>query len=1060
MKPGDRLGRYRIVEEIGTGGLARVFRAVDDEERVVALKVLDPAGAEGDHAQRFDTEFRTVADLDHPNVVRVYEAGTTGGRPWIALEYIDGDDLETLIEGWIARPDPARFPVAERIFRGLCLALSHVHDRGLVHRDLKPANVLLTSEGEPKLSDFGVVKDLENSHVTQAGQLIGTIAYMAPEQISDDPIDGRTDLYALGALLYTMLCLRRPVEADSVAGYLTRHLSEIPTPPHELDPTVPRRLERICMRLLEKSPSRRYPSAQAVLRALAGGGSDALQRLYGREALLLRMTRQLEAGTGGLVIVSGPPGSGRTTLLAAFERLALEAGRSVQHIPGTLEPGSLPPTTSVLLLDDVDSASRSAVDLACRLARQGVQGDGSLVVVAESEEHPITHGWRWAAGIASWDLGPLGPRDLVALLRDAGVPTAPSTGLASRLANSQAAQPGTMRSLVNHLVSQGWLVPDGDGLRATRTVAAFREEDLPVPAELEQRLLRRFDQLDADERELIELLAVIGRPVSASLIGRCATRPARVPLVLDRLLDLGLVVTVEDADDITLRFAHPLVASVIRHHLTDSKRQQRHESIARTLQRQRRRSAASAEAAYHLASAGLVQEALPMLLKSARAEARKGAYPRVLELLDRAAQLESVASTQLDARAADKHRRESMALRGSALLAMGRWTDAQGPLEEALALARISENETDIGRSLCDLGRVLYRLGRYRRASSLLNQALDHQGLGDVRRGRALRAIGDIHLHQGNLDLAEQHFVRALEEAQRGRNRDAEARARRGLANIRGLKGELGQAAEQLDIADELLEPDGDNRVRAGILARSIELELAAGRLGYALHRADVLVDLVHTHQLSRRLPDGLAMAAQVRFAVGHEAEALAEARRALLFAGTQSQPSWDGMLRAVRVLLAGNALEGDPLASIDEARLPDSALHDPRGQATAVRARVLARHDKSEARALARRALSRPPAHWLLSHLQLTLDASLALIATGDEPEALMALDGLEGLLDERRSAGIRLDLLLAREAAGDHSRREEGRQLVRAIASSLSGRNRASWMARLDVMALLGTT
>jgi tetratricopeptide (TPR) repeat protein len=1056
-RPGDRFGRYRIESEVGSGGLATVYRAHDDDNRVVALKLLD-AWSTDEEMERFRREYDAVADLEHPNIVRVLETGQTHGRSWIALEYVDGEDLDEVLRRWKAQPDSSRFPTVERIARGLCKALAHIHDRGLIHRDLKPGNILVTAAGDPKLSDFGVVKDMEGSSVTEAGRLVGTIAYMAPEQIADEPLDGRTDLYALGAVLYTMLTLRRPIEADTVHGYLARHLTEVPPPPHELDPAVPPKLERVANRLLQKDPKRRYGTARAVIRALDATEGEAAQQLYGREALLLRWTRMLEAGQRGVVILEGPAGSGRSTLMRAFELAAQERGLTAHRLPHRVSDSAPVLDGDVLFLDDLEDAAPGALTHIERAVRNALSGAGPTVVLSQRTETAPARNWRWAASAEPWPLMPLRSRDLVALLRDRGVPTAPATGLAKRLAETVVAHPGALHALVDVLIEEGWLVPDVHGLRATRTVAAFREEDLPVPAATRRHMESVLTALDADESELIELVAVVGRPVGASLIGRCATRPARVPSTLDRLLEAELLTTVDDSDDVTLKLVHPLFGTVARRAMSAGRRQQRHEAIARALRRQRRRGASAREAAYHLAEAGLAHEAIPLLLRSARSEARAGRYSKVLRLLERANELEPAASAHLDARSIDKYRRDALSLRGSSLLATGRWQEALPSLEEALALARVNGEPAEVSRALCDLGRVMYRLGRHERARTLLTRALDHEGLGEVRRGRARRALADIHLQRGELDRSEELFHEAITEANVAGNRDGEARARRGYANVLGLKGDLGHAAEQLDHADELLDPDGDKRVRSGILARSIELELAAGRLGYALHRVDVLVDLVHTHQLSRRLPDGLALSAQVHLAMGNEQQAVAEARRALLFSGTQSQPSWDGMFRAVRVLLSTNTLDHDPLATLEQTRLPRAPLHDPRGQALALRARIAANTDKLHARDLAIESLARMPARWMLSHAARTLDAVHALIACGANDAAIAALDGLMTAVDPRRTTGLRLELLLARELARDDSRREEAQTLASNVAATLSGRHRDAWMARPGIAMLLG--
>ena len=175
--PGDRVGPYVLQELLGVGGMATVYKATDDTGGIFAVKILHPGKAQTDELRRFRREFLALRDLRHPGIVQVYQAGAHGDYPWIAMEYVDGSDLGSLVDRWMANPPPNRFPQVERLLRGLCEALSYLHDRGLIHRDLKPSNVLVTQSGEAKLTDFGVVKapGAFTTQLTVAGKLVGTL---------------------------------------------------------------------------------------------------------------------------------------------------------------------------------------------------------------------------------------------------------------------------------------------------------------------------------------------------------------------------------------------------------------------------------------------------------------------------------------------------------------------------------------------------------------------------------------------------------------------------------------------------------------------------------------------------------------------------------------------------------------------------------------------------------------------------------------------------------------------------------------------------------------------
>jgi serine/threonine protein kinase len=196
--PGDVLGQWALRASLGVGGMAVVYRA-DGPRGQAAVKVLHQGRVSADEVKRFQREFITLDRLDHPNVVRVYEAGQWNGFPWIAMELVEGTDLGTLLERWEQDPPVDRFARVETLFSQICDALAYVHEHGVIHRDLKPGNVLVGEDGRARLSDFGVVKDPEAfpTSLTMAGRLVGTVAFMAPEQITGESPDARADLYSL-----------------------------------------------------------------------------------------------------------------------------------------------------------------------------------------------------------------------------------------------------------------------------------------------------------------------------------------------------------------------------------------------------------------------------------------------------------------------------------------------------------------------------------------------------------------------------------------------------------------------------------------------------------------------------------------------------------------------------------------------------------------------------------------------------------------------------------------------------------------------------------------------
>jgi serine/threonine protein kinase len=256
-------GRYRIERELGRGGMAAVFLAHDEElERPVAVKLLaEHLAGDEDFRARFVREARLAGRLSHPNIVRVYDAGETNGRPFIVMEYVAGTSLA----------DTGRLPAARVVKLGVqaCAGLQHAHDAGLVHRDVKPANLLVRTDGVLKVADFGIARAAESTRHTQIGTLLGTAAYLAPEQIGGDDATPSSDLYSLGAVLYELLAGRPPYSFSSLAELAAKQSEGMIEPVGDLAPGVPREVEAAVMHALARDPQFRPPSATALGEELA-----------------------------------------------------------------------------------------------------------------------------------------------------------------------------------------------------------------------------------------------------------------------------------------------------------------------------------------------------------------------------------------------------------------------------------------------------------------------------------------------------------------------------------------------------------------------------------------------------------------------------------------------------------------------------------------------------------------------------------------------------------------------------------------------------------------------
>lgn len=341
---------YEILERIGRGGMGVVFKARHlGLDRPVALKLNLSGAFAGDMERaRFQAEARLAASLSHPNVVQIYEIGEYEGRPFLALEYVDGCSLDRRLAG---QPQPPRASAA--LVATLARAIHAAHERGIVHRDLKPGNVLLMRDGTPKITDFGLAKRLDAAaDMTASGAVMGTPSYMAPEQAQGNArlACPATDVYALGTILYEMLTGRPPFKAATLTDTLLQVASAPPVPPRQVRPQLPVDLQTICLKCLEKQPERRYASAVALADDLARylRGQRILARppsLFVGAGRWCRAHRRSIALIGCLLMMGG--------LCAYFAPRALSPAAGATSIAGSevsTSTGAAPPSPADLTL--------------------------------------------------------------------------------------------------------------------------------------------------------------------------------------------------------------------------------------------------------------------------------------------------------------------------------------------------------------------------------------------------------------------------------------------------------------------------------------------------------------------------------------------------------------------------------------------------------------------------------------------------------------------------------------------------------------------------------------
>ncbi len=415
---GDVLsGRYRVTRLLGRGGMSAVWLARDDVlARDVAVKMLHIRRLESAEAvERFEREARTLASLAHPGIVTVIDRGDDHGRPFIVFEYVRGRDLRERIA------DEGRLPLGEVLMIGeqIADALAYAHARGVIHRDVKPHNILLTPDGQPKLTDFGIARVLEEPGLTLEGRILGTGDYLAPEQAAGEAIDARADIYALGVLLYHALCGDVPFHGESYVETARLH-AQAPIPSvRDVRPDAPERLDAILTRALAKRPDDRFPDGGALRDELHevslglrehASDTDEFERTPREPPPVARPAGfppgGLVAPVGALPSIPSPPRRGLRIASIALLILVLGAGVALaaylvhvrsSHTAGPVTQKTTGPTTQ--LVGTAPSTGQAATLVPVKLAfatsydPQGDHTEGQYLAPRAIDADPTTF-WR------------------------------------------------------------------------------------------------------------------------------------------------------------------------------------------------------------------------------------------------------------------------------------------------------------------------------------------------------------------------------------------------------------------------------------------------------------------------------------------------------------------------------------------------------------------------------------------------------------------------------------------------------------------------------------------
>ncbi|TNE86982.1 MAG: hypothetical protein EP330_20450 [Deltaproteobacteria bacterium] len=798
-RTGEMIGRYEVLSDVARGGMASVMRVRDTETgEVCAMKLLLPLKDRDEARKRFRREFRALGRLQHENVLRVYETGMIGDRPWYTMEYVPGRTLRDEARDWQQLEAADRFARVQAVLVQVARALAYVHDRGLVHRDVTPANILVRPDGVVKLMDFGVVKESQGEgELTQVGEVIGTVAYISPEQIVGDAVDARADLYSLGAVLYLMLTGQRPFSARTLQGFLDKHLHKEPVPPSQVDPLVPQHLDEICMRLLKKDPAERYASAHHLLHVLGDvAGSEVLEgwwppRTVGRtrEKAVLRdaLDRLVHNGSGGAVMLTGGAGSGKSRLLAAAATYARRHGLTVAR--GHCRPQDRPfgafvgvyqalatdtapvilrqvlagdddgvireryPVISafkelvverapvVVLLDDLHRADPATRELLEYLLRNtvGLSDEPVLYVLSVEQESGagVIEALKRAGPIERMELEPLRSTEVEELMLSLVPSSASARALAKRVFRESHGNPAFVADMLRALVDEGLMVEDGSRFRIALEPSEITRSRLPIPASMRHALRDRLAPLDQDAVRVAQSIAMARTPIDLDVLLKVVPFDEdRAMEALDVLVEQGIVLETRSEDTERVGLAQTRFRDVLLEDLDKNELSQRHRALGEVLEAQFRDRPAVVveELAWHFEQAGVAAKAYAYLVQTAKRHLHRSLFEESLAFLDRALRMEKTARPQMLLDEADRRLAEVYLSRAQALFHLGRWQEAVSDAKRAEQLAWLVRDSRLIAEISSELGSQLRTQGPVEEAEKYLRQALAKaEEVGDPR---------------------------------------------------------------------------------------------------------------------------------------------------------------------------------------------------------------------------------------------------------------------------------------------------------------------------------------
>ena len=849
----ETIGPYKVVRPIARGGMAAVFEGIDESGRTAAVKLLTHRGLA---RPRFSREYRALTLLDHPNIVRVFEFGVHEGDPYLSMELLEGDPIHIYAKS-VGPPGSAeRTRQMLRTVADVADALQYLHDRGIVHRDLKSSNIQVLPSGRVKLLDFGTARFLSGKEdITRHGEFVGTFAYASPEQITGGGVDGRSDLYSLGVLLYRLSTGQRPFDAESPHELARLHVERKPVPPMRVVSSLPTTLNKLILRLLEKDPEDRPQRASVVAEYLRSIGGDKAKlpplgvgRLVGREPEVAEIKSYFAAiDPGSMVLIVGPPGSGRgraakvivahgqnsgwSTVIGKFggERGLGVLAAVIEELTGdlSLPVGPRPKSglsrvegvflelfdqlaamcisaeePTLICLEDLDLASPVALDAISFIRQRARENRIPVLFLAtapDDSDLPGTSIRKRLPDAHRVELGPLTEDQVQVLMNSMLGGRLPSQGLTNRIWRLTGGMPGFVGELVRAMVQSSMLVPREQA--GVVTWVESENSNLSIPTTARDAISIRLDSLPNGSVRIVQALAVAGGALGAEeLAYGVDAKVSDVRDALHRLVSSRVLDTVGESSNERWDFRISLARDIVNERLRPLRREVFRQRLSDVL----KEASPSPYKVRLLASSRRADQALVEAVTWAAPLLEWSRYSEVLPVLEEVVKVTSMVRN-LD---------RLVLSRFYLLLGRARQEARSGNPQADQAMQRayaLSPDEIIRGEVELYQAKGLVVKGELKKALKWLDKAANKLAGGSPElRSQVQIELGVVQWYLGAFDQAEEFFAEGLNIARSANLTRLVARALGGRGVLRLCIGQLDASESDLREAGVLYEQAGD----------------------------------------------------------------------------------------------------------------------------------------------------------------------------------------------------------------------------------------------------------